>query len=480
MVSLRFFLKTIGFVSTIIIARLLTPKDFGIVAIAMSLYALIDIFGAFGVDTVLIHKQETTVDQFNTAWTINFCFGLLGFILISCAAYPISVFYGEPNLIVVFFSIAFLFVFNGSKNIGVVEFRKNLTFDKEFKFQIVPKLIGTIVTISMAYWLRNYWALIIGTLVWKGSESINSYFVHPFRPHWSVGAFKELFSFSKYLVINNILQFMNTKSLELILGRILSVAFVGLYSISQEIATLPTVEFVAPINRAVYPGYAIVANKPEELKDIYVKTIGLIAFIVIPFSIGIISISEMAIPILLGEKWKEIIPLVQILAFSSLFVAFNSNTGYVFYAKGQPQILTKFSILKLSLVIPGSIVAAIYYDLFAVGLVLCSVSMFMTFLFQRVIINEFSLTFGYFLNTYGRPAFGSLIMFLCVNYFIIIKLKKIIPLVPTLFLSILAGIFIYLSTTLLLWHFCGRPNSTEKLVIEWIKTNFFRRIIKAE
>ncbi len=475
MVGLRSSIKAIGFLSTILLARLLSVQDFGIVAIAMSLYALIDMFGAFGVDTVLIQKQNATEDQFNTAWTINFCFGILACILLICIAWPAGKFYNNHNLVSVFFSVAFLFIFNGVKNIGVVEFRKNLTFDKEFKFLIIPKLIGTTVTICLAFWMRNFWALIIGSLTWKGSEAMLSYWVHPFRPKFSLVAFRELFSFSKYLLLNNMIQFFNTRFLELILGRILSIASVGLYSISWEISSIPAIELIAPINRAVYPGYARVASDKQRLKTLYLNTIGLIVLLITPVSIGLICVARPAVLLFLGERWNDAIPLIEILSLACLFIQMNSNIGYIFYAVNKPRVLTLFSVGKLAVIIPGSATMAILFDLYAVCLFICGVSAVLSILYQYMIIRELDMKqdlFQYVTGSFVRPVIGVIIMFLLLRWYWLPWLYSLgLPMSVVLLCAVIAGVLIYWLVVLGIWYFCKRPAGAEQMLIAWTRTH---------
>ncbi len=475
MVGLRASIKLIGFLSTIILARLLSVQDFGIVAIAMSLYALIDMFGAFGIDTVLIQKQNAAEEQFNTAWTINFCFGILAFILLISIAWPAGKFYNDYKLIPVFFSVAFLFIFNGVKNIGVVEFRKNLTFDKEFKFLIIPKLIGTTVTICLAFWMRNFWALIIGSLTWKGSESVLSYWVHPFRPKFTLIAFRELFSFSKYLLLNNILQFFNTRFLELILGRILSIASVGLYSISWEIAALPAIELISPINRAVYPGYAKVASDKDRLKGLYLNTIGFIVLLITPVSIGLICVARPAILLFLGERWNEAIPLIEILSLTSLFIQFNSNIGYIFYAVNKPRILTLFSMGKLAVIIPGAATMAILFDLYTVCLFICGVSAVLCIMYQYMIIRELAMKqtwCKYVSGSFARPVIGAIVMFFFLRWYWLPWLYAAeLPIILVLILAIIVGAVMYSLVVIGMWYLWRRPAGAEQMVIDWTRTH---------
>ncbi len=167
MLALKAATKMIGLISTILLARLLTPEDFGLIAIIMAFFALIEVFGNFSFDTVLIQKKDADRAHYDTAWTFNFIFGLSACSFVFVGSDWIAEFYGDSRLDRIAVALGFLFLISGAQNIGVVQFRKELAFNLEFKFQLIPKILSFFVTIALAFWLRSYWALIWGALVWR-------------------------------------------------------------------------------------------------------------------------------------------------------------------------------------------------------------------------------------------------------------------------------------------------------------------------
>lgn len=465
--GLRITVRAIAFVSTIILARLLTPEDFGLVAIIMSFFSLIDIFGDFGFDTVLIQKQNATVDHYNTAWSFNVTFGVFSCITVISLSGIISDFYGNPELQPIMLMLSFLFLFNGLQNIGVADFRKNLTFDKEFKFQIIPKLISFFCTIGLAFWLRNYWALVIGALVWKGCILINSYILHNFRPRFIFSARKELFNFSKWLMINNFLNFVNTRSPEMIIGKILSPQATGLFTIAQEISTMPTVEIAATVNRAAYPGYSKISHQPEKLQDLYINIMSSISLIVIPAGVGVASIAKTLVPVVLGAQWHESIVLVQYLAIGGLLLALNSNTGFIFIAMGQPKISCMMGLLRIVIFIPLLIGFPVFYGLEGVALAILLTTIVTFFIYSSVINLKLKIPWRRILALHFRPAIASIAMWLCVKasqplLYELYNQKEVLVLISMVFL----GAFVYGLSILLLWIFAGRPWGPERKITE--------------
>jgi len=187
--------RTLGIISTLILARLLLPEDFGLVAMAMSIVAATEILTAFGFDVVLIQKQGATRAHYDTAWTLQVCFGLAGAICLTLLASPTAWFYHEEQLKSVIYVIAVSFFFRNLENIAVVDFRKKMVFHKEFAYRFSIKIIGFCVTIPLAIYLRSFWALVFGQLTLSLATFVLSYAMNSFRPRLSFTHTREIFDF---------------------------------------------------------------------------------------------------------------------------------------------------------------------------------------------------------------------------------------------------------------------------------------------
>lgn len=473
MVGLRTSIKLIGFVSTIFLARLLTPEDFGLVAIIMSFFALMQILGDFGFDTVLIQKQDSTTADYNTAWSFNFSFGLFACAVVAASSTIVADFYGKQELQPIMLVLSLLFLINGTQNIGVVDFRKNLTFEKEFKFQILPKIISFFCTLGLAFWLRNYWALVIGTLVWKGCITINSYLLHSFRPKLTFVAWKELFNFSKWLMINNLFYFINTRSPEMIIGKIISPQASGFFTIAQEISTMSTTELASNVNRATYPGYSKISHDPQLLKDMYLTVMASISILVVPAGVGVASIAGVLVPVVLGNQWLESIVLIKYLAISGTLMAVNSNTGYVFLAMGLPKISSIMGLLRIVVFLP-----MLLWFSFAFGLEGAALAVFLTtvvmFAFSNILIySKLKITAFQLLSVHLRPVLSSFIMFLFI-YFAQPYFADFYqgPGIMFLLSCVVLGAVVYIGFILLFWWLSGFADGPEKNVINLVISKF--------
>ncbi|MCZ7566047.1 MAG: oligosaccharide flippase family protein [Burkholderiales bacterium] len=301
MLLARFVERGLGFLSTLILARLLLPEDFGLVAMAISISALLDVFADFSFDLALIRDQRATREHYDTAWTLELLILMLYGLCLLLIAFPAAWFFNEPRLVPLMAMLALVAVIGGFNNIGVVAFRKELDFRKEFLYLGGRKLAMFMTTIPLAFLLGNYWALMLGILAGVAVGVALSYLAHPYRPRFCLKHWRELFGFSRWVVVTNLADFIPLHFATFVLGRIAGVANVGVYSVGAELARLPTTELVAPIDRAVYPGYAKLSHDKDALRRHYLAALGLIAALGLPAALGIAAVAPFAVPVLLGS-----------------------------------------------------------------------------------------------------------------------------------------------------------------------------------
>lgn len=472
----KIFDKVVGLISTLILARLLAPSDFGLVAMASSIVALTELMGAFGFDTALIQRQNASREHYDTAWTFNVIFGFA----IACAliilTIPAATFYNEPRLTSIIPLLAIGALISGMENIGTVAFRKELNFNLEFRFLALKRISGFIVTIVFAFTLQTYWALIAGTITSKIVALTISYRLHEYRPKLSLAARADLFNFSKWLFISNLIGFLRSRSTDFILGRTAGTHGLGIFNVGHEIAMMPATEIVAPINRAVYPAYSKLTANKLELNSRFLEVFGFIALLTIPASFGLIAIAETAIPVLLGEKWLETIPIVRLVAIAGLAGALQSNLHVFILAIGKPKASTYLSAAILTISLPLIIFCSSQFGLpgtaFAYMLSAC-INLICTVV---VFINISGIKTIQFVKRLYNPFFSTIAMTTLVYHldrYFATNLPDV-PLVAAFLACILAGGIIYTAMVIFIWHISGHPDSTEKILINFISKKYLK------
>lgn len=329
--------RTLGLASTFVLAHLLMPADFGIVAMATSLIALLQLIAYFGLDIALLRQNDSTPDHFNCVWTLNVLCGCGIAALMLGLSIPAAHFYHEPRVTLVIATLAAAPFISGFENVGVIAFRKELRFDREFHFLFSKRLIKFVTTVAIALWLRTYWALIAGILIGRACGVLISYIVQPFRPRFSLRGVAELMHFSMWLMLHNFTSFLRDRSSDFVVGRLAGSSALGLFSVAAEISDLPGTELVSPINRAVMPAYMKIAHDLPALRREYVSVLSLVALVAIPAVAGVALCAPFMVLLFLGQKWAATADLIEILAFYGITRVIQSNAYSAYLALGKPQ-----------------------------------------------------------------------------------------------------------------------------------------------
>ena len=477
MVLFKFTERGLGLISTIILARLLIPQDFGVVAMAMSVIAVLELMGAFSFDVALIQNANAGRDHYDTAWTFNVLFALASALLLVVLALPMAIFYAEPRLEYVMYWLAVGMAVQGFENIGVVAFRKDMRFDKEFKFLFGKKISSFAVTVPLAFILQDYWALVIGTLTGRLAGTLLSYLVHEYRPRFSLAARSELFHFSKWMFFNNVAAFFRYRSADFIVGRFGGPHALGLFSVAYEISNLATTELVAPINRAVFPGYAKMSNDVAELRQGYLNVAALIALLSLPAAFGIAVIAPLLVPVFLGDHWLETIPLIQILAVFGALVAIQNNNGSALLALGKPQVVTGLAALSGILFLPMLIVLTMWYGVMGAAWANLIVVLVMIPINYVFIFRALNMRTSHIVREIWRPIVATAVMTVAIQWYVveIVAATNIGMQIAHLMVSIVIGLITYPVASLALWQFSGRPSGAEQHVLDYLRRYLARR-----
>ena len=476
MVLFKLLERSIGLFSMLFLARILMPADFGLVSLATATIAILEVLGSFSFDIALIQRKESDRSHYDTAWTFNVIVGVLACLAVLLLAQPAASFYEDSRLKNLLYLLAFGPLVGSLENIGIVAFRKEMQFQKEFSFLIAKKLITTLLTLILAVTLRSYWSLAIGILIGRTTGTILSYQIHPFRPRLTLSKKNDLLGFSMWSFTTNILQFATNRIGDFVIGKTNGANALGIYNVGYEIANLPTTELVAPINRAVFSAYA--KMNLEEMKKGYLLVLDTVAILAIPAALGIACLADIIVPTLLGKKWSETIPIMEILSFFGLIQALTSNIGSVYYALGIPKTITKYYCYYAAILIPGFFIGTHYFAAIGAASALL-IAAFITALLN--IDNTFRLlriNLKDFLLSIWRPCISGLIMLATVLY-----IKNELPFIyqlnnslKKLFVMILTGIVIYVASISMLWIFWGKNDGPEARFLLKIKGFGIRKL----
>ena len=468
--------RSIGFVSTLILVRLLLPADFGIVAMAIAFIAVAELLSAVGFDFALIHNQDATEVHYSTAWTGTLLLGFAIAALMLLAAVPVASFYREPQVVWVVVALAFGPLISGFENIGVVDFRKNLDFRREFTFQLSRKAVGFVVTIPLALILQSYWALVAGMLSTKLTGVIASYVMHPFRPRLTLMKLREMIRFSRWVLLNNVVGLLKERLADFVVGRWFGPASLGVYSISYELATLPATELSAPINRALLPGFAKMQNS-EEISSAYEYALGILALVALPVAGGLFAVAPYLVPVMLGANWLEVVPLLEVLAFNGAIVVFHSSISGVLFGRGFPERVTLTNACYVAILVALLVTFSLSLGVIGAAYAILLSSIICTPIFLYQVKACLDIGPSMFVRAVTRPLLATLGMAVIVRMVLPAPMATTPIAVMTAWLcagvAIGAGCYFVLVTAG--WLLAGRPNGPESAALARFRSSYMNR-----
>ncbi len=468
MVLFKLAERSLGLISTVILARLLVPADFGLVAMAMSVIAVIEVASAFSFEIPLIQREHVAREHYDTAWTLGIALGTGCALVTAGLAYPAALLYDEPRLAPIMLVLAGSWLVLSFENIGVVNFRRNMDFAREFRFLTAKKLVAFVVTVTLALLLQSYWALVAGTVVGRIAGVVLSYTMQPFRPRISLAASRDLFSFSGWLFVNNILSVILARTSHFIIGRAHGPEALGLYTVGTEIAYLPATELIAPINRAVLPGYSRMAPDPHTLGQGFTSVMSVILAVALPASVGVAVIAEPLVKLLLGDNWLGAVPLIRILAFCGVIYAMMSNNLTAYFAIGKPHLPPFVLAVRLAVLLPLLVILGRPFGVEGVAYAELIASVASLAVSYPVLFRTLKVSSRSYLASLWRPLIAAAVMGFAVH-----ALLGALAAGPGAFGAALqlstgtaCGVVVYFVALWGLWVASGKPHGAEAYLLE--------------
>lgn len=471
MLAMRWFMRVIGLISTAILARLLMPEDFGLVAMAMVFVGLLQQLLDFGLTIGLLRNPDADRRHYDTTWTVQLIqMSGLALVLALCAPLIAGV-YNEPRVTSIVLVVALGMAIRGWGNIGVIDFRKHLLFHKDFWFNVVIKIGGFVVTISLAWVLRSYWALVLGSLFNQIVAVALSYVMSSYRPRFSLAVVGEIWSFSQWMLVRGLANYIFTQGDQFIVGKLFASSGLGYYSVAKDIASTPAREIVQPVSRAFTPGFAKLQKQPERLNAAFTKALGGLALLTVPAGIGLSCVATEIVPLLLGNKWLAATPLLQWLPVGSVLFALHALAGNIVVVLGHVRLLAIIDWVRaLALLICLYIGYRLFGLMGVVGGSIAGSSISFILLFAAA-IRVSPLRWGEIARALARPLIAAGVM---AGVLIMVSPFLALPLIALLGAKVALGALTYGLTLMLLWRLFGSQAAVERDFVAKIREKLCR------
>lgn len=362
------------FIFMIVLARVLVPEHFGLLGMVMIFVALSQTLIDSGFSQALIREKNVEKKDFSTTFIFNMLFSIVIFILIYFMAPLISKFYSEPQLISVIRVIGLTVFFQAISIVPRTMLTREVDFKAQTKVSIIASVCSGIIAILLALYGFGVWALILRILTQEAFQSIMLIYITRWKPsfEFSVISFKKFFSFGWKLLVSSLIDTVYKNIHYIIIGRLYTKTDLGYYTNARQIRDAINQGITRSIQRVTYPVLSSIQSEDTKLKYGFKKTIRLTAYVFFPIMIGIASISDNLIVLLLGSKWEPAIIYFQLLCVAAILFPMHAINLNVLKVKGRSDLFLRLEIIK-KLITTAALVITIYLNLGVSSFILTSI-----------------------------------------------------------------------------------------------------------
>jgi lipopolysaccharide exporter len=336
MMAWRLVTRLLGLASTLVLARVLTPADFGLLAMATTFAAAVEALSQLGLQDALMRHPDGE-RLMDAGFALQLGRGLATGLVIAAAAPGAAWWFDEPRLLPVLLVLAATSLVAGAENIGIIAFRRDMRFDKQFALLSGPRLLQVAVTIPLALVLHSYWALLAGIVVSRLARTAMTYVVHPYRPRLRLSGWRELAHFSLWTWLSALAGLVWDRCDPFVLGPQFGAGPLGIYLQALELASLPATELVVPAADALLAGFSSAQRQGTTSVSMAPVVSTALLTAILPLVITISCGASDVVAVLLGPKWTGAQDLVSILAWQGVFAPFAFVVGVTLIANGLVQ-----------------------------------------------------------------------------------------------------------------------------------------------
>ena len=354
----------ITFLVGLVLARLLTPSEYGIMAILTIFIAVSNSIVDSGFSNALIRKTDAKQVDYNTVFLFNLLVSGLLYVALFFAAPAISVFFKEPLLVEVMRVIGWVLVINALAIIPRTLFVKEVNFKTQTKVSLIASISSGVVGIGMALAGMGVWSLVGQQLSRQLLNTLFLWIYGKWRPVWefSVQSFKELFGFGSKLLLSGLLDTVFKEIYSLVIGRCYTSAQLGQYTRANQFNQIFSSNLTTVIQRVSYPVLSSIQDEPERLRDAYRKVIKSTMLISFACMLGLAAVAKPLIILLIGEKWLPAVGFLQIICFSGMLYPLHAINLNILQVKGRSDLFLKLEIVK-KIIAVGPLVLGVLFSI---------------------------------------------------------------------------------------------------------------------
>lgn len=476
LIGTRLLTRMIDLASLALLARLLTPADFGLVAIAMTVVLICEAVSDLPVAQAVVRLPTLSQDHLDTAFTLSAMRGVAVAALLCLAAWPISIVYQDPRLIALICALGIAPALRGLCNPRFAVFARELDFRREMLVEVLAKLLALLIAATLAAATHSYWAIAAGTIASPLAMALLAYLIAPWQPRFTLREWPALSRFLSWSSLGQVLNAISWQVDQLALGRFIARDSFGNFALASTLAFLPFQVIVNQVTRPLVSGLAAVQQDPVRLASAYRLASGTLVAVCLPIVVALSVLADPVVALALGPKWEHAADVLRWLALASIPTLFVAPVGALAMAINRTDLNFRLSSTEFLVRLPLTCIAAAQAGIPGV-LAARGAATLITSLYAMTLVTKMTgLRAASQIGASWRAVPASLIMAAAMAY-----LTSLYPHAATslnLFVQLVttcaAGTIVYGATTLLLWIASDRPAGLEARLIA-LATPLFRR-----
>jgi PST family polysaccharide transporter len=474
MIGARLLSRTLDLVSMLVLARVLQPRDFGLVAIAMTIVFVLEAVFEMPVCQALVRLPRLAGAHYDTAFTLSLLRGLLLGVAICSISVPFARFYGDPRLVSICCVLSLAPAARGLASPRLADFARRLDFSRDFLSEMIGKSSALVVAVWIAAAFHSYWAIVLGTVASPLIGSLSSYFLAPYKPRLGLAAMPHFSEFLGWITVAQVISAVNWQADRFLLGKLTSRSEMGFFAASNDLSNIPLAALFGPVLRPLNSAFSQLRLANRQLRSSYQLSAAAMVTVALPILLAESILAVPVVRLLFGEKWISAAPMLRWLAISLIPSAFAVPLGPLAMAMDRTSIFVKRNTLEICVKLPLVVAGAIYFR-------------FMGVIFARIVSETVTVAYCMWSvrSLIGIPiatqlfrpwrafvaaaAMAALLLAMTPG---VAGRPAVLPLALHTALAALLALTVYLTVLLALWQWDRRPAGIEAMLIAILSAGY--------
>lgn len=474
--SMRLLGRSLDLITLVVLTRILLPADFGIVALALSIMQVAEAVLENPVGQVLLRLRAVKRSHLDTAFAISLIRSVAIAAILLLVSVPFAHFYGDERLVGLICAMGLAPAFRGLRSPKLMLQYRRLRFYADGWSELAGKVGATAVATLLAFQTHSYWAIAAGTIASPIFNAIVSYILVPYRLRVTLVHWRLFHGYVGWNIAGQSVSALNWQADRLVLGRMVNHSMLGLYTTAREFAAMTYKALIDTLQRPLYSALAAASRDPARMKSVYAKSLAATLSFVFPIAIGQAMVTPELVYVLLGERWVQAVPLLQICSLTLIPGIYSSLTVNLFVASGRPELVFKRNVQDFVLRIPASLILIKLYGIYGALAALVIADLFLSALCMASVNRLIGLSVFAQLGAAGRGLLSSAVMVVVIEivrsftpptHSVLTAITNLAVIIPVAGAS-------YVAAHLLIWVLVGRPNGIEEVGLRIVRQSIVR------